>query len=274
MLEAAAFASKLLLYGACLGAVGAATHRAIGLASRARILMALASAVAIAAVARLLVVNAEMGGGLGVALSADTFAWTWGALGRQATMFFAGAGLLTACAFTGSRALAAVSAVAIAAGFSLAGHSAGLEAPGIAPAIVGLHVVIAGFWFFAPASLWPRTAFSDLEVTHRTRTFSRFAVVIVPVLFLSGLWLLWRIGGGIEAVLSSLYGRLLLGKLGIATAILALGAVNMTVVTRKLETSSAEGRRALRATLMADAALFVVVLLLVASATSFTGPPE
>lgn len=274
MLAVAAFASKLLLYGAALGAIGAGMHRGIGLISSRRLSVALAGAVAAAAALRLVIVNAEMGGGLGAALSTDTFAWTWGSLGPQATAFLAGAGLLLAGALAGSRILAAVAAIAIAAGFGLAGHSAGLEEPGIAPAVVGLHVLIAGFWFFAPVSLWPRADLSENEVTRRTRTFSRVAVALVPVLFLSGVWLLWRIGGGVDGVLASLYGRLLLGKLGVAAAILGLGALNMTVVTKRLAAAPASGRKALRATLGADAVLFFGVLLLIASATSFTGPNE
>lgn len=274
MLAVAAFVSKLLLYGAALGAVGAGTHRGIGLTSSRGLSVALAGAVIAATALRLAIVNAEMGGGLDAALSVDSFAWTWGALGPQATAFFAGAVLSIAGALAGSRILAAASGIAIAAGFGLAGHSAGLEAPGIAPAVVGLHVLIAGFWFFAPWSLWPRAGLSDDEVTRRTRTFSRVAVVIVPVLLLTGLWLLWRIAGGVDGVFSSLYGRLLLGKLGVAIAILGLGALNMTIVTRKLATAPASGRKALRATLRIDAVLFLGVLLLIASATTFTGPNE
>lgn len=274
MLTALAFASKLLLYGAALGAVGAAAHRGIGLDPPRRLFVALASAVISAAILRLLIVNAQMGGGLAAAFSGETLGWTWAALGGQTTAFFAGAGLAIVSAVVGSRILAALAAFAIAAGFGLAGHSAGLAAPGVAPTIVGLHVLIAGFWFLAPVTLWPRAASSDGDLLQRTRTFSRFAVLIVPVLFVSGLWLLWRIGGGVEGVLTSIYGRLLLGKLGVAAMILGLGAVNMTLVTRKLEASPAAGRSALRATLAIDAALFACVLLLVASATTFTGPPE
>jgi len=135
-------------------------------------------------------------------------------------------------------------------------------------------VLIAGFWFVAPASLWPRAGLSDDEVMRRTKTFSRVAVAIVPVLFLSGVWLLWRIGGGVDGVLASLYGRLLLGKLGVAGAILGLGALNLTVVQKQLAAAPASGRTALRATLGVDAVLFLGVLLLIASATSFAGPIE
>lgn len=274
MLDAAAFASKLLLYGAALGGAGVALHRVIGIISRRRLFLWLGIALAAAALLRLLVVNAEMGGSFAAAFSTDQFQWTWMGIGNQTTAFLTGAALLVVSSLSASRIVAIAAALAVAGGFGLAGHSAGLEAPGVAPYVVMLHALIAAFWFAAPWTLWPRNAESHDLVLTRTRTFSRVAVVIVPLLFLSGVWLLWRIGGGVDGVISSLYGRLLLGKLALAGAILGLGALNMSVVTKRLETAPASGRKALRTTLRIDAVLFLGVFLLIASATSFTGPNE
>lgn len=274
MLVAAAFASKLLLYAACLGAGGAALHRSLGLVPGRRVLVWLGVFVAAAASLRLLVVNAQMGGGLGSAFSAEQFEWTWAGVGSQTTAFLAGSALLIASASAPSRFLSAPAAIVIAAGFGLAGHSAGLEDPGVAHYVAMAHVLIAAFWFVAPATLWPRAAYSNDEVIQRTRTFSRVAVFAIPALFLGGLWLLWRIGGGVDGVLTSIYGRLLLGKLVVAAAILGLGALNMTVVAKALRNAPASGRKALRTSLRVDAVLFLGVLLLIASATTFTGPNE
>jgi len=274
MLDAAAFASKLLLYAAMLGGAGASLHHACGIASNRRLFLWLGGAVAAAPLLRLLVVNAQMGGSFAAAFSTDQFQWTWAGIGNQTTAFLAGAGLLFISSLSASRIFAIAAALAVAGGFGLAGHSAGLAAPGVAPFAVMLHALIAAFWFAAPWTLWPRNAEPDDDALARTRTFSRVAMVIVPLLFLSGVWLLWRIGGGVDGVISSLYGRLLLGKLALACAILGLGALNMSVVTKRLGTAPASGRKALRATLRIDAVLFLGVLLLIASATSFTGPNE
>lgn len=274
MLESAAFASKLLLYAAALGGAGAALHRAIGIISTRRLFLWLGIAVAAAALVRLLIVNAQMGGSLAAAFSADQFSWTWLGAGAQTTAFLAGAALLFLSALMPARIVSLAAPIAIAIGFGLAGHSAGLETPGLAPYAVMLHVLIAAFWFAAPWTLWPRSAEADDLALRRTRMFSRVAVVVVPLLFISGVWLLWRIGGGVDGVLSSLYGRLLLGKFALAGLILGLGALNMTVVTKKLASAPASGRKALRATLRIDAVLFLGVLLLIASATTFTGPNE
>lgn len=274
MIAAAALASKLVLYAACLGAVGVATHRSIGLEPERRLGIAFCSLAIAATIVRLLVVNAEMGGGLGAAFSADNFRWTWRSFGLQSVAFVAGATLLTASIVAGSRLLSAIAAIFMAAGFGAAGHGAGLASPGITPAIVSLHALIAGYWIFAPLSLWPRANLNDAAIMLRTQIFSRFAVWLVPLIFVSGVWLLWRIGGGAETVVSSLYGRLLIGKLVLAAAILGLGAANLTLVTKKFETSPSAARRALRATLSADIVLFAAVLFMVAFATSFTGPAD
>lgn len=274
MLDAAVFASKLLLYAAALGGAGGALHRAIGIVSTRRLFLWLGIALVAAALLRLLIVNAQMGGSLSAAFAPDQFSWTWIGVGRQTMALLAGASLLFVSALLRVRSIAVVAAIAIAAGFGLAGHSAGLAAPGAAPFAVMLHTLIAAFWFVAPFTLWPRTGDAAAATLHRTRMFSRFAVILVPLLFLSGLWLLQRIGGGIDGVIGSLYGRLLLGKLAIACVILGLGALNMTIVTRKLAIAPPSGLKALRATLRIDAVLFLGVLLLIASATTFTGPNE
>lgn len=271
---AAAFASKLLLYAATLGGVGAGLHRAMGINVHGRLFVWLGGAVAAAVLLRVVVVHAQMSEGLAAAFSAEQFSWTWMGIGKQTTAFLVGAAVLCVTAFSASRILAIAALIVIAGGFGLAGHSVGLEVPGVAPYVVMLHTLIAAFWFAAPWTLWPRAAEAGDVTLHRTRTFSRIAVFIVPVIFISGVWLLWRIGGGVDGVISSLYGRLLLGKLALGAAILGLGALNMTVVTKKLAAAPASGRKALRATLRIDAVLFLGVLLLIASATTFTGPNE
>ncbi len=274
MLDLTVFASKLLLYAAALGGAGASLHRAIGIPSSRRLVAGLALILAIAVALRFIALNAQMGGSLSAAFAVDQISWTWMGVGNQTIAFLAGAALLFVSAFASSPIMSVAASMIIASAFGLAGHSAGLEAPGVAPYVVMAHVLIAAFWFAAPWTLWPRREATDAVTLDRTRKFSRFAIVIIPLLFVSGLWLLWRLGGGVEGVIGSLYGRLLLGKFAVASAILALGALNTTIVTKKLATAPADGRKALRATLRIDAVLFLAVLTLIASATTFTGPNE
>lgn len=272
LLDAANLVTKALLYAVSLGAIGAALHGTLGLLANRRVYFWLAGLVAVAAILRLVILNAQMGGSLGAALSADQFGWTWAGGGRPALALLGGAACLLAAGIFQHRALLALAAISISASFSLTGHSAGLEAPGLAPWIVAGHLLIAGFWFAAPAILWPRPAMRDADVLARTEAFSRVARVIVPLLFVSGLYLFWRINGGFASPLSSGYGRLLAAKLSAATLVLGLGALNMTIVARKLATEPVKGRAALRATLRVDAILFAAIVALVAAATTVSGP--
>ncbi len=272
MLTAAAFASKLIFYASSLATAGAAVHGALGRTiGRGWLLLAAAVLVAAAAL-RVFVLNAQMGGSLAAGFSADTFGWTWAGLGAQTTALVAAAVAAAAAAIIRKRILYAAAGLTAASAFGLAGHAAGLEAPGLAPFVVVLHVLIAAFWVAAPVVLWPSATLADDVVAARTAQFSAVAVWIVPLLFLSGGWLLLRLIGGFDAALSSVYGRLLLAKLLAAGVILAVGAINMKIVSKQLIASPVRGRKALRATLRIDAFLFLVVVLLVASATTFTGP--
>nr|WP_290917471.1 CopD family protein [Hyphomonas sp. 34-62-18] len=274
LLDAANLATKILLYGASLAGIGAALHGAIGLLVNRRIYAGLAALVAAAALMRLLILNAQMGGSLDAALSLDQLGWTWAGGGRPALALLAGAVLLVAASLTKGRVLLMLAAVGISAGFSLTGHTAGLEAPGLAPWVVAVHVLIAGFWLAAPVTLWPGAAMTHSDVLARTAAFSRVARFIVPVLFLSGLYLFWRINGDFLSALSTGYGRLLAAKLLAALLILGLGALNMTRVSRQLISEPAKGRANLRTTLRLDAVLFALILGMIAAATTISGPMQ
>ena len=115
---------------------------------------------------------------------------------------------------------------------------------------------------------------TDSDVLTRTEAFSRVARFIVPLLFVSGLYLFWRVNGDFLSALSSSYGRLLAAKLLAATLILGLGALNMTRVTHQLAAEPARGRATLRITLRLDAVLFTLILGIIAAATTISGPME
>jgi len=272
LLDAANLLTKGLLYAVSLGAIGAALHGTLGLLAYRRAFLSLAGLVAVAAVLRLLILNAQMGGSLGAALSAEQFGWTLAGGGHPALALFAGAGLLLAASLARQRSLLLLAAVSISASFGLTGHTAGLEEPGLAPWVVAGHLMIAGFWIAAPVTLWPGAAMTDANILARTEAFSRIARFAVPVLFVSGIYLFWRINGSFATPLSSGYGQLLAAKLLAATLAVGLGAINMTIIARKLATEPAKGRSALRATLRVDAILFAAILIFIAAATTISGP--
>lgn len=278
-LAPAQLAVKLGLYVSALLAAGLGLHASQGIVERdaqqraLRTAALLAGAAIVFAALRLAIVNVQIGGSIDKLLDAATLAWTWPALAASSILIGLGAALLLASLVLRTKVAAALGAVALAASFALTGHSQALETPGLAPWAVAVHVLIAAFWVAAPISLWPHARLSDAIVVARAERFSRRAMIAVPILFGLGLWLAWLLAGGVNALVGSSYGQLLIAKLVAAAAALALGAYNKEIVTRKLRAAPGAGRRALAATLGFDALLFAAALLFVGLATTLTGPP-
>ncbi len=271
---------KLVLYGASLAAIGLGFHVATGIVpadgqKRALRWAALLALLALlAGAARLVVTSAELAGGFSGALAPANFGMVWQFQAPAFWAMMAGGVLFIAAAATTNRWLVLPAALALSAAFALTGHSQGVSEPLASPLAVTVHVAIAGFWIVAPLTLWPRKDVGNDALHARLEDFSRFAVIAVPILFALGLWLVVRLAGGATQLITSLYGRLLIAKLVAAGAALALGALNKTVITRHIKRHPEIGRRALARSLALEAALFVAALMLVAWATTMTGPPE
>lgn len=278
-LALALFGIKLGLYGSTLLAIGLALHASLNIVARADHSRSLrtatfASVIALLfAIFRLGLANVQLGGGSAL-LDPATLSWTWRALGPSLTATAIGAVALTIGLLQRWKIAAGIGAVALAASFGLTGHSQALESPGLAPWAAGFHVLIAAFWVVGPLTLWPVRNLDDKTLTARVTHFSTFAVAAVPLVFLLGLWLALLLAGGWSALLTSLYGQLLLAKFGAATVALALGAYNKTIITTRLRATPEAGRRALKLTLGLDAVLFLIALCGIAAATSLTGPPS
>ncbi len=221
---------------------------------------------------RLLLANAKLGGTMVAAVNSDTFPWIWRTYNVQAYAVIVGCLSALIGALNQQRLAMLAAALILSAGFGLAGHTQGLESPGVMPWLVGFHVLVAGFWFAAPVALWPATAIDDKELVGRLEAFSRIAQFAIPALFAAGLVLAWRLVGGWEGLTGSAYGRLLLGKLAAASIALALGAFNKFSVTKRIKFEQEAGRRALRFTLSAEFALFLFAVGSIAYATTIAGP--
>jgi putative copper export protein len=172
-----------------------------------------------------------------------------------------------------SSGFAFVGAFALTASFALTGHTQALETPGIFPALVAGHVALSAFWFVAPFVLWPSKDLSDDVVLARSEQFGKIAILAVPVLFVGGGILAWKLGGGIAGLTTSTYGLVLGTKLLAATVALGLGAVNKLRVAHALRNNPAAGQVHLQKTLSADAVFFTVALFAVTLATTLFGPP-
>jgi putative copper resistance protein D len=260
-------------------AIGLALHAALSVVEREGrrrfnpLALGSAFAVLLFTGARLLVLNLQMGDG-STLFDPDTFALSWSTLGSSTLILAIGALAIAAGSLTRISWLAGAGAVILAAGFAFTGHTQGLDDPGLAPLAVGGHVLLAGFWVAAPVTLRPSAMLSDAVLHARLARFSMIAVAVIPILVALGVWLAWRIAGGIGPLLNSNYGRLLLLKLAVAVAAMGLGAVNKQVITARILSDPPKGRRWLSRTLVAEAALFAVAILAVSAATTVAGPGE
>lgn len=268
------FLQKLCLNAAALLAIGLAVATASGVIQRSQrrawrpTRLVLAGLVLALLVARVELGAVQLNGGLDGALAPDLIEMVW-RFQSQAVMAMAAGAVLTG---VGGRLASVLGALALSAGYGLGGHTRALET-GPEPWIAAVHVLIAGVWIAAPLVLWPRAGVSDDRLAARLERFGLLARGMVPLLFIGGGWLAWRLTGGIEGLVGSPYGQLLLIKLAAAGIALALGAANAFLVGRVLAQEPARGRRWLCLTLGLDAALFAVALAMISAATSFVGPP-
>lgn len=273
-------AVKIILYATTLLASGVSLHVSTGVVEIAGRQRATSYALAFSFVAlvlvsaKLLIINAQIGGGIGQAFDSASFAWTWRAQGSATLAMLVGAGAILLAALTGVSSIAGIGAVGMALSFALTGHSLALDSPGIAPWSVAIHVVIAAFWFAAPLTLWPSQRLTDIDLTGRLERFSSIALFVVPLLFMVGLWLAWRLAGGVQQLITSDYGRLLLLKLVIAAIALGLGGLNKFVTTPIIVRDAVRGRRLLMRSLIAEATVFGAAIMIVAWATTMMGPPS
>jgi copper resistance protein D len=204
-------------------------------------------------------------------------AMVWDMQKRSVLALVLGLITLTVARFTPPqllRAFTIIGAIALCASFAVTGHTQALESPALFSVLVAGHATIASFWMAAPLVLWPHHNVSDSGPLARVERFGTIAMICVPLLFIGGGVLAWRLGGGFQGLTASTYGQLLGAKLLCATTALALGALNKLRVARLLETRIEQGRRELKRTLTLDGVLFLLALLAVALATTLFGPPS
>jgi copper resistance protein D len=163
-------------------------------------------------------------------------------------------------------------AVLLCTSFSQTGHTQALEAPALFSFLVAGHVTIAAFWFSAPIVLWPRSDQTDQNLHTATQRFGQVAAVVVPLLFVGGSILAWKIGGGYVGLTTTSYGATLAAKTLFASCALGLGALNKTAIARLLKSKPQVGRVALKTTLRIDVALFCAILVAISLATTMFGP--
>lgn len=271
------FADRIGLNLFALLTIGFALHAASGVVERdsfrglrSRIALT-GAALAFFTAVRLGILVAQMGNG-GNFLDPELIPLAWLVLGDSTLAILAGAATSIGGVWSGSRIIAGLGAAALSFGFGLTGHAQALTDPGLAPVVIALHVLIAGFWVAAPITLYPGSALDSARLASRLHRFSTIAVAAIPILIALGIWLAWMLTEGGETLLVTTYGLLLLAKLAIGVIAIGVGALNRQVITAKVEADPATGQAWLRVALLCEATLFAAALIAISAATTIGAP--
>ncbi len=161
---------------------------------------------------------------------------------------------------------AALVAAAYLATLAWTGHAAAGPMPEIAFDVV--HLLAAGAWLGAlPGLVVLLGCAQPLEVTGPlARRFSVLGIVCVGALIVSGIGNTWYLVGDVPALIGTDYGRLLLAKIALFAAMVALAAVNRLSLTARLKAddpSNLWASRSLRRNATMEIAVGMVVVAIV-----------
>ena len=175
--------------------------------------------------------------------------------------------------------LAAIGALALGFNPALAGHA--LTAPGptwVSVFADGVHVLAAGGWLGSllllvvvgiPAALRLEDGMRGPAVAALVQAFSPTALVFAGAVAGTGIFSAWLQVGDVEALWTTTYGRTLLLKVAMLSALFATGAYNFLRVRPALGDDAATRRLQRSATfeLLVTAAVLLVTAVLVATPT-------
>ena len=168
------------------------------------------------------------------------------------------------------RPLAAVGALMVAVSFPLNGHAQ--SAPGLLLPLYTTHLLVMAFWLGGLRPLHTMPLWDVAEAGAAAEEFGRKALLAVALLILSGAAMLGVLSGGDPGILDTLWGRILILKLGAVALILALAALNKLILTRGLMRGKREAGRRLRRSIRMEVRLMLVVFALTAILTSIASP--
>jgi putative copper export protein len=107
------------------------------------------------------------------------------------------------------------------------GHAAAVEDGALRAWVqASVHAAGAGLWLGTLALLAPAWWHDVKSVQGAIARYGRLALVAAPVTVLSGVVTAWPRVGGVAGLLQPGYGQLVLAKLGLAVALLGLGALH------------------------------------------------
>jgi putative copper resistance protein D len=162
-----------------------------------------------------------------------------------------------------------------------AGHAAaGIHHHGLHLLADTLHLLIGSVW---PMGLIPLACFlwhldrrqqplsADREIQALQR-FSQMSLIAVLILVATGFINGWLMVGSWEALVTTTYGRLLLGKVLVVAIMIGLGAFNRLCLLPQIQAAPVKFQT-LRGTILAESGLALVVLMIVGM-MGMTSPPS
>ena len=158
--------------------------------------------------------------------------------------------------------------LALAATWSATSHAASGSDVLLALAVTTVHVVSMALWtggLFTLTVLLFRRARS-VELPGVAARFSRLALACVALLIASGIYQAWREIGGISGLTDSTYGVLLLVKIGVVAAVVAVASRSRRLVHRRLGAGLAALRTSVLVELVGVTAVLVITILLLGNA--------
>ena len=195
------------------------------------------------------------------------------ALGGLFVHFFAVKG----AASQALQAATVILAAAYAGSLAWSGHAIGAQGVegGLHPVADVLHLIAAAAWIggLTPLALLLTAAGADSAGLAAARTatlrFSALGIVSVATLVVSGLVNSWYLVGSIPALTTTDYGRLLLIKLALFSAMVAIAAINRSRLTPRLVqradmAAAQHARRRLRRNAAIEALFGTVIVVIVA----------
>lgn len=272
--KAAGYAAALLAMGGPLF-LAAFSHAEADVRRLARQVAVAAAFVGIAVLALRFGIRAARISGMGASGAFDPmmlgFVWD-SPLGWAAIWQTGGFLLVAALVFGNSLGLGAglLGTALIAMSFSTVGHSHG-DPRWLLASLLTVHVICAAFWV---GSLVPlhRAASEPAggEVLHR---FGYLASYSVGLLLVAGLGFAIFVSGSVTELVTTAYGWILLGKIGVVGSLMLLAALNKWRFVPALKSGSAEAVRHLKTSIRLEGFAVAVILLLTATLTSITTPP-
>jgi putative copper resistance protein D len=190
------------------------------------------------------------------------------ALAREALVIAAvlAAGLPAGFAPSSNRATYVLLAAALGS-VALIGHAAGISGAlgAIERTTLALHLLAAGAWLGALPLLWMLAdRQGSAELAQTLERFSRFGAVLVALVLASGTLSAWYRLGAAQALFTSGYGRILLGKIALVGGMGAIALFNRNRLTPALKRPDLQdqlaARRALRWSIAVETAVGALVV--------------